>query len=135
MDIIEQAREIGKAIQQDERYLKMRLAVQNADEDKELQDLIGQYNLKRMSLQNELRKKERDDDKVKVYRQEMNAVYMAIMKNPHMDAYNQTKVEFEGLMRRVNAIISQSANGGDPETADYAEPACGGDCASCAGCH
>lgn len=135
MDIIEQAREIGKAIQQDERYLKMRLAVQNADEDKELQDLIGQYNLKRMSLQNELRKKDRDDDKVKVYRQEMNAVYMAIMKNPHMDAYNQTKVEFEGLMRRVNAIISQSANGGDPETADYAEPACGGDCASCAGCH
>jgi hypothetical protein len=47
-NIIEQARAIGKAIQKDERYLKTQLALQAADEDKELQDLIGQYNLKRM---------------------------------------------------------------------------------------
>lgn len=135
MDIIEQAREIGKAIQKDDRYLKMRVAIQNADEDKELQDLIGQYNLKRMSLENELQKKDRDDDKVKAYQQEMNAVYMSIMKNPRMDAYNQAKGDFEGLMQRVNAIIEQSANGGDPETADYEEHSCGGNCSSCGGCH
>lgn len=135
MDIIEQAREIGKAIQKDDRYLKMRLAIQNADEDKELQDLIGQYNLKRMSLENELQKKERDEDKVKAYQQEMNAVYMSIMKNPRMDAYNQVKGEFEMLMRRVNAIIEQSSNGEDPETADFQESSCGGNCSSCAGCH
>lgn len=135
MDIIEQAREIGKAIQKDDRYLKMRLAIQNADDDKELQNLIGQYNLKRMSLENELQKKERDEDKVKVYQQEMNAVYMSIMKNSHMDAYNQAKGDFEILMRRVNAIIEQSANGEDPDTADYEEHSCGGNCSSCGGCH
>jgi cell fate (sporulation/competence/biofilm development) regulator YlbF (YheA/YmcA/DUF963 family) len=135
MDIIEQARAIGKAIQQDDRYLKMQLAVQNADEDKELQNLIGQYNLKRMSVQNEMQQSDRSEEKLKSYQQEMNGLYEMIMKNPRMAAYNKAKQEFEVLMRRVNAIIGQSANGADPETTDYEESSCEGNCASCAGCH
>ncbi|MCI1982883.1 MAG: YlbF family regulator [Oscillospiraceae bacterium] len=135
MDIIEQAREIGKAIQKDDRFVKMRTAEQAAEEDKDLQDLIGQYNLKHMSLQNELQKQERDEDKVKSYQQSMNALYESIMKNPHMETYSRARVDFDGLMRRVNAIIQQSAQGADPETADYTESACAGDCSACAGCH
>ena len=135
MDIINSAREIGKELQKDERYLKMRIALQAADEDEKLQDLIGNYNLKRMSLQNELQKPERDEDKVKAFQQELNGLYASVMKNPSMAAYNEAKKDFDLLMRRVNAILSQSAEGGNPETADYTEPACGGNCASCAGCH
>lgn len=135
MDIIEQAREIGKSIQQDDRYLKMRVAIQNADEDKDLQNLIGQYNLKRIAIQNEMQKDDRSDEKLKVLQGEMNAVYDAIMKNPNMDAYNSARDEFAKLIRRVNAIIEQSANGADPETADYEESACTGNCSSCGGCH
>ena len=41
MDIIELAREIGKKIQSDDMYLKLKIAKQNSDEDKKLQDLIG----------------------------------------------------------------------------------------------
>lgn len=135
MDIIALTREIGKEIQKDERYLKMRVALQAADEDGELQDLIGQYNLKRMSLQNEMQNQERDEDKVKTFQQELNSLYVSVMKNPQMSAYNEAKKDFELLMRRVNAILSQSAEGGDPETADYSESSCGGNCGSCAGCH
>ncbi len=135
MDIIGLTREIGKEIQKDERYLKMRIALQAADEDEKLQDLIGQYNLKRMSLQNELQKQDRDEDKVKTFQQELNGLYASVMKNPSMAAYNEAKKDFDLLMRRVNAILSQSAEGGDPETADYAESSCGGNCSSCAGCH
>lgn len=135
MDIIEQARNIGKSIQQDDRYLKMQLAIQNADADKELQDLIGQYNLKRMSIQNEMQKKDRDEAKLKSYQQEMNTVYATIMKNLNMETYNKSRDEFTVLMRRVMAIIEQSANGADPETADYSPSACSGNCASCSeGC-
>lgn len=135
MDIIGLTREIGKEIQKDERYLKMRIALQAADEDDKLQDLIGQYNLKRMSLQNELQKQDRDEDKVKTFQQELNGLYASVMKNPSMAAYNEAKQDFDLLMRRVNAILSQSAEGGDPETADYTESSCGGNCSSCAGCH
>jgi cell fate (sporulation/competence/biofilm development) regulator YlbF (YheA/YmcA/DUF963 family) len=135
MDIIEQTREIGKEIQKDERYLKMQIAIQNADADKELQDLIGQYNLKRMSLQNEMQLQNRDENKVKAYRMAMDSLYGSIMKNNNMIEYNSAKEDLEKLMRRVNAILEQSVNGGDPETADYDEHACGGNCAACGGCH
>mgnify|MGYP000995707957 CR=1 FL=1 len=135
MDIINLAREIGKEIQKDERYLKMRIALQSANEDADLQDLIGRYNLQRLSLQDELRKPDRDEDKVKSFQQELNGLYDSVMKHPKMAAYNEASRDFNLLMRRVNAILSQSAEGMDPETADYSESACGGDCASCAGCH
>lgn len=136
MDIIEQARAIGKAIQQDERYLKMQIAVQSADEDKDLQNLIGQYNLKRMSIQNEMQKPERDEEKLKALQQELNGLYEMIMKNPRMASYNEAKSEFDLLMRRVDAIITQSAKGADPVTADYEESSCSGDCSCCGGgCH
>lgn len=46
MDIIEQARELGRQIQKDDRYLKVQIAQQNSDNDKELQALIGEFNLK-----------------------------------------------------------------------------------------
>lgn len=135
MDIIEMARDLGREIQKDERYLKMQLAVQNTDGDEKLQDLIGQYNLKRMALQEEGRKSGRDQQKLQAYSQELNALYETIMKIPSMAAYNGAKAELDGLIRRVSAIIEQSAGGGNPDTADYVESSCGGDCGACSGCH
>lgn len=57
MDVIELARELGKAIQQDERFLAMQIARQNSDNDDELQQLIGEFNLKRMAITMKLQKK------------------------------------------------------------------------------
>lgn len=135
MDIIQMARDLGKELQKDERYLKMQLAVQNTDDDGRLQDLIGQYNLKRMSLESEARKQDRDQEKLQGCQQELNGLYETIMKIPSMIAYNETKAQMDTLLHRVNAIIEQSANGEDPETADYVEHSCGGECTSCSGCH
>lgn len=63
MDIIEMARELGKAIQEDDRYLALRLATQSNDEDQALQDMIGEFNLKRVSLNQEVQKPEKDQEK------------------------------------------------------------------------
>ena len=43
MDIIEMARELGKQIQQDDRYIALRLATQSNDEDQHLQDMLIYY--------------------------------------------------------------------------------------------
>lgn len=136
MDIISLAREIGKEIQQDQRYLNMQLAKQNSDDDQKLQDLIGEFNLKRMAINNEAQKTEQDADKMQVLNQDLRHVYAQIMQNPNMTAYNQAKEEMDALLQRVSAIIGQSADGEDPETTDYEQPSsCGGDCGSCGGCH
>ena len=63
MDIIKMARELGKAIQEDDRYLALRLATQSNDEDQALQDMIGEFNLKRVSLNQEVQKADKDQEK------------------------------------------------------------------------
>ena len=50
MDIIEKARELGRLIQEEDSYKKLQDAQKNADADMELQRLIGEFNLKRMSI-------------------------------------------------------------------------------------
>jgi cell fate (sporulation/competence/biofilm development) regulator YlbF (YheA/YmcA/DUF963 family) len=135
MDIISLAREIGKELQKDDRYLNMQLAKQNSDDDQQLQDLIGEFNLKRMAINNESQKDEQDQDKMQALNQELRHVYAQIMQNQNMTAYNSAKEELDILLKRVSAIIGQSADGEDPETTDLEESSCGGDCGSCGGCH
>lgn len=133
MDTIALARELGKAIQQEEAYINLHKVQSEADADTELQSLIGQFNIVRLSINEEAQKKDRDQDKLNKLNSDMREVYSQIMSNEHMVAYNEAKGEFDKVINRVNAIISQSAEGGDPETADYDE-SCTGSCSTCGGC-
>ena len=54
MDVITLARELGKAIQADERYAAYNAAKKVNDDDEKLQQQIGEFNLVRMSLEREL---------------------------------------------------------------------------------
>ena len=62
MDVIAKARELGKAIQQDERFIRYAKARLANDDDKELQDAIGEFNLVRMELDREVNSDEKNDD-------------------------------------------------------------------------
>lgn len=135
MDVIELARELGKAIQQDERFLAMQIARQNSDNDDELQQLIGEFNLKRMAINNEAAKENRDEAKLQQLNSELRETYAKVMQNKNMNAYNEAKELMDNMLKRINAIISISAEGGDPEITDLTEDTCGGSCSSCAGCH
>ncbi|HBN79812.1 MAG TPA: YlbF family regulator, partial [Ruminococcaceae bacterium] len=44
MDVISLARELGREIQKDERYLAFQAAKKNSDDDKELQSKIADFN-------------------------------------------------------------------------------------------
>ena len=118
MDVIELARELGKAIQQDERFLAMQIARQNSDNDDELQQLIGEFNLKRMAINNEAAKENRDEAKLQQLNSELRETYAKVMQNKNMNAYNEAKELMDNMLKRINAIISISAEGGDPEIAD-----------------
>ena len=135
MDIIESARNLGVALQQDERFIKLKTAEQNSDGDAVLQELIGEFNLKRMALNNEAEKKDHDEEKVKALNAELREVYDQVMQNETMVAYNAAQQEMDALLKRVNAIISKSVAGEDPQTADYEPSSCADGCDSCSGCH
>ena len=60
MDLIQLARDLGTAIQEDEAYITLQMAKTANDNDKDLQDAIGEFNLKRIAISEEMNKKEED---------------------------------------------------------------------------
>ncbi len=134
MDVIAKARELGKAIQQDERFIRYAKARLANDDDKELQDAIGEFNLVRMELDREVNSDEKNDDKVKELNEKLRKVYSSVMSSPAMVEYNTAKAALDTLVNEVNVIISKSIDGEDPDTCDTSS-GCTGSCDSCGGCH
>lgn len=133
MDVIEKARELGKAIQQDERFIRYAKARLENDDNKELQDAIGQFNIIRMELDKEMGSENKNDDKVKELNEKLRKVYGDIMSSPSMVEYNTSKAELDSLINSVNVIISKCVDGDDPDTCST-ESACTGSCSTCGGC-
>ena len=127
MDIIKMARELGKAIQEDDRYLALRLATQSNDEDQALQDMIGEFNLKRVSLNQEVQKADKD--------REIKELYQKIMSYPKMVVYNGAKKEVDSMMNYINRILVMSVNGEDPDSVEMSDVSCTGSCSTCGGCN
>lgn len=133
--ILEMAKELGHAIQADERFVKVQAAQLQADNDAELQELIGEFNLKRMAINGESAKpaEEQDNEKMQQLNAELREVYGRVMANASMAAYNEAKTELDVILNGVGAIINMAAQGLNPD--DYDEHQCGGNCSSCGGCH
>ena len=133
MDIIELSRELGRKIQQEEAYIAMQEANKAVEADEALQALIGEFNLNKLQLNEKLTAAERDEEAIKEINTKMRTLYADIMVNPAMIKLNESKTAFDAVMNRVFAIVSNSANGEDPNTTDY--HACTGSCSTCGGCH
>ncbi|MBR5135374.1 MAG: YlbF family regulator [Clostridia bacterium] len=135
MDVLlEMAKDMGEALQQDGRYVALQMAQAKADEDQALQDLIGEFNLKRMALATEDAKDDKDEEKLQALDAELREVYGRVMANESMQAYNAARQEMDALLSNINRILMLSAQGEDPQTLD-AEHSCGGNCSGCSGCH
>ncbi|MDD6236961.1 MAG: YlbF family regulator [Clostridiales bacterium] len=137
MDIIQMAREMGKEIQKSEIYANLNAAKKNNDEDEELQDLIGQFNLKRITINNQINDNQKhDEDEMRRLDSELKEIYNKIITNKNMAAYNDAKNAMDDLMNQVSTILMHCVNGADPETCpSKQESGCSGSCSSCSGCH
>lgn len=134
MKLIEMAREMGKEIQNMSEYKRLMAAKEANDNDKELQDGIGKFNLKRLEMNNEMQKPERDDAKLQALNEELQKIYTEVMGNASMMEFNIAKQEMDEIMQQVNAILTMCVNGEDPETCEI-PTGCSGSCSTCGGCH
>ena len=133
MDVIESVRQLGKAIQQDARFIRYAKARLENDNNTELQALIGEFNIVRMELDKEFSLEERNQEKIDELNVKLRDIYSKIMSNPVMVEYNTAKAELDMLVNEVNVVISKTLDGEDPETCDTAS--CTGSCSTCGGCH
>lgn len=137
MDAIKAARELGKAIQADERFKAYTEAKNANDNDEELQKLIGEFNLKRQNIQYEMQKpdSEKDSEKIQKLNTEMQECYGKVMGNVNMANFVIVKNALDKLLEDVNMIISMCCEGEDPDTCEITAHACSGSCSGCSGCH
>ena len=138
MSLIELTRQLGAAIQQDERYLNFAKAREENEKDAELNDLMAQIQMVQMNYQMEASKEEPDSAKMQAYEEQFNTVYTKFMDSDKMKAYEAARAEIDNMMNYVMQILGLCVNGADPATCEppkAEEHNCGGSCSSCSGCH
>ena len=74
-DVIALARQLGHAIQEQEEYKTIMTAKDAADSDEALQALITEFNVKRVAINAEACKTDRDDETLKKLNEEMRTAY------------------------------------------------------------
>jgi len=126
MDCIDLFKKAAAAMQTDPRYLELDAARRENDNDQELQGLIGEFNLKRLDLNNESAKPEPDTAHVADLNQQVNDLYTQIMSSEGMVRYNTAKKECEAMVSHIDAIINTAMNGGDPMTVQAPTGGCTG---------
>ena len=124
--IIEKAKELGALIENSDIVLTQRAAKKEFDDNAELQDLIGAFNMAKMSLMNESNKDTPDAAKVEEFRNQTTQAYEKVMQHPVMMKLNDAEIALEGLLNQINGILQQSVTG---------EQGCTHNCATCGGCH
>ncbi len=132
--ILNMAIDFAYQLKEDERCLALQKAQAAADADEELQQLIGDFNVKRMNINQEETKAEaeQDTDRLRRLNEEMRTVYARIMERETMQAYNTARNELDALVNKIQAAISLAVQGQDPALAAQ-ESGCTGDCSSCGG--
>ena len=134
MTIIEQARALGAALQQDELYKSYMAAAEKVDKAPAVQKKIGEFNNMRRELSLEMAKEEKDADRLTSLDTDIRALYDEIMALPEMAEFNAEKEKFDKLMKSITYILQQASEGEDPMTCAETAPTCTGSCASCGGC-
>ena len=134
MDIIEMTRELGKALQNDDRFIAYTLAKQANDNDKELNDDIEKFSKLRQDLTTAMIAEDKDTDLIKQLDEDIKSTYQKIMSNKNMIVFQSAQTALENLVTNINQIISMCANGEDPETCQPPTGGCSGSCATCGGC-
>ena len=91
---------------------------------------IGEYNLRRMQLMQELQKDaaEQDEEAMNKMRDTMNESYSKVINHPVMKQFSEASEALQEIVNEVYQIINFHVTGEEPHS-------CGGNCSSCGGCH
>ena len=132
--ILEATRELCKLIQAEESFKAYVSAKEANDADEDLQKKIGEFNLIRLSMDQELSKEDKDEAKIKEMNEQLRSAYAAVISTGSMQTFQTAKQDLDKLVNGVYSIISRALQGENPDELEFVE-GCSGDCSGCSGCH
>ena len=134
MEINKLARELGKAIQKDERYLKLQKCIDENEADTALNERMAKIQLLQAAYQKES-EGEGNEEKLQQFEKEFNQLYAEIMQNENMKNYEKSRAEIDEMMNYVIEILTLCVNGEDPDTCEPQMHDCDHDHDCDCGCH
>ena len=137
MEIKKLARELGKAIQADERYLNLQKCIEANEADTGLNELMAKIQIVQMAYQKEAQG-EGNAEKIAGYEKEFQQLYSEVMQNENMKNYEAARNEIDSMMDYIVELLALCVNGEDPETCEPKKHECGHDhdCdCGCSDCH
>ena len=134
MELNKLARELGKAIQKDERYLKLEKCIEANEKDEALNELMAKIQLTQMTYQKEAQG-EPEPKKMQELENEFNALYTEVMQNENMKNYEKARAEIDEMMNYIVEILTLCVNGEDPDTCEPQKHECSHDHDCDCGCH
>ncbi|MBP3376341.1 MAG: YlbF family regulator [Clostridia bacterium] len=125
MTVFELAAELGKALKNDEKLVRLDSAKKKYEQDMDLQKMLVEYEVQQKALQGEITKEERDTVFIDIIQKRINELYEAIMSHPVFAELNEAQAEVNELMNAVNNAITFEITG--------EIPSCTHDCSTCGG--
>ena len=126
MTIFELASELGKAISQDERMIRMDNAKKAYDESEKISKLMMEYGIQQQALTTMGDSEQIDTDALTRIQDRIDEIYAEITTDPIFRELDEAQAAVNELMQSVNNTIMYNATGQTP---------CSHDCSSCSGCH
>ena len=127
VEIIEKAKELGLLLK-DSTIVKEFVAAKAAYEsDKQMQELLGQFNLHKMTIAMLSKQENPDEARIEEHEQKLNDVYDKIMESDLMVAFQEKSHRVDTIVGNINSILNLYVSGDNPS-------GCSGSCATCGGC-
>ncbi len=126
MTIFELATELGKAIREDERMIRMEKAKEAYESSEKIGNLMMEYGIQQQALTTMGDGDEIDTDALTRIQDRIDEIYAEITMDPVFKELDEAQQAVNELMESVNNTIMFNATGQTP---------CTHDCSSCSGCH
>ncbi len=120
------ASELGKAISQDERMIRMEKAKEAYESSEKIGNLMMEYGIQQQALTTMGDGEQIDTDAVARIQDRIDEIYAEITTDPIFKELDEAQTAVNELMETVNNTIMYNATGKTP---------CTHDCSSCSGCH
>jgi len=126
MSIYSLAAELGKAIKEDERMIRMEKAKEAYESSEKIGNLMMEYGIQQQALTTMGDSEEIDTDALTRIQDRIDEIYAEITQDPIFKELDEAQAAVNELMETVNNTIMYNATG---------KTACTHDCSSCSGCH
>ena len=126
--IFDLAADLGKALKDDNRLVRLDAAKKAYESDGELQKMMVEYEVQQKALQGEITREERDTLFIDTIQKRIDLLYRTIMEHPVFMDLNEAQAEVNELMNAVNNTITFHITGETPSCTHNCST-CGGGCA------